>query len=226
MGRKNVNVRTYSNCRYGRCLETLLHYWVRLNFKDETTGKLLLEYGADLNARDGFEKSVLHTAVSCNNYKMAKWLLNNGAFVDFQNKNKDTPLHNAANGNIDLCNLLLERGADPNYINKDGETPLSLAETLAHTEVVELLLTYGGDAARINFSGRKTMVELDSSQRIRLLCEQNISYTTGITTKCQYCYKIFFSNCTKMRDPVNSVTPFNLLLFNYFQTSSEYCFVS
>ena len=179
MDRRNVNVRYYSNCRYGRSVETLLHYWVRLNNKNETIRKRLLEYGADLNATDGFGKSVLHTAVSCGNYEMAEWLLNNGAYVNSQNKNKDTPLHNAANGNIHLCTLLLKQGADPNCKNKDGETPLSHAEKLIHAEVVKLLLTYGGEAARIDFSKTKRKVEMDSSRLMRQWCEQNIICSEG-----------------------------------------------
>ena len=178
MKRNNVNVRYYSNHKYGRFLQTLLHYWVCLDNKDKTIRKLLLENGANLNATNGFEKSVLHTAVSRGNYEMSEWLLNNGAYVDSQNKNKDTPLHNAANGNIDLCTLLLKHGADPNCINKNEETPLSLAEKLMHTEVVELLLTYGGDAARIDYSRRKK-IEMDSYRHMRECCEKNKNYSAG-----------------------------------------------
>lgn len=179
MKRNNVNVRYYSNHKYGRFLQTLLHYWVCLDNKDKTIRKLLLENGANLNATNGFEKSVLHTAVSRGNYEMSEWLLNNGAYVDSQNKNKDTPLHNAANGNIHLCTLLLKQGADPNCKNKDGETPLSHAGKLIHAEVVKLLLTYGGDAARIDFSKRKRKVGMDSSQLMRQWCEQNIICSAG-----------------------------------------------
>ena len=178
MSRKNVNVRYYSNLKHGGYVQTLLHYWVRLNNKDKTIRKMLLEYGANLNAMDRFQKSVLDTAVSCGNYEVTEWLLNNGAYVDSQNKNKDTPLHNAANENIDLCTLLLKHEADPNCINKKGETPLSSDEELAHIEVVELLLTYGGDAARIDFSRRKN-IEMDSYRRMRESCENNENYSEG-----------------------------------------------
>ena len=184
MDRKNVNVRDYSNYNYGGVIndkydvQTLLHYWVRLNNKDKTIRKRLLEYGANLNSMDGSEQSVLHVAVSYGNYEMTEWLLNNGVYVDPQNQNKNTPLHVAANGNIDLCTLLLTQGADPNCINKDGETPLSLAEKLTHVDVVELLLTYGGDAARIDFSRRKK-IETDSYRRMRESCENSKSCSEG-----------------------------------------------
>ena len=98
---------------------------------------------------------------------MAQWLLTNGAYVDSQNRDKDTPLNNVvAYENIDLCTLLLIRGADPTCKNKHGETPLSQAAKFRCTEVAELLLTYGADATGIGFS-------------VRRLCEQNVSYSAG-----------------------------------------------
>lgn len=198
--RKNLNVRYYVNRKYGCYEETLLHCWIRLNNKNKSTRKLLLEYGADINATEMYGKSLLHTAVSCGNYETTKWLLDKGAYVNSQNIFKETPLHYAANGNIDLGTLLLTQGADPNCINKKGETPLSLAAKFTHTEVVKLLLTYGGDTARIDFSG---MAEMDFSQHIRHFCEQNISYSAGNTFirrnghNTSTVKSIYFSYCTK-----------------------------
>ena len=173
--RKNVNVGKYVNRKYGRSEETLLHCWIRLSSKDNSIKDFLLEHGADINARAKFGNSLLHTAVSSFNNDMAEWLLNNGTYVDSKNIKQKTPLHIAANGNIDLCTLLLMRGADPNFINKEGETPLSQAAYLQHIEVVKLLLTYGGNAERIDLSG------INSSESIRCWCEKNISYSAGNT---------------------------------------------
>ena len=187
MDRKNVNVRHYSIRQYGRARETLLHHWIRLSNNDnndKAVRKRLLEYGADISATYRFGKSLLHLAVSFAFYEITEWLLNNGAYVDSQKINKDTPLHIAADGNIRLCTLLLIRGADPNSVNKNGEIPLSLAAKSTHTKIVKLLLSYGGDATRIEFLGRKTKDELDSSHCIRYWCEQNISNSEGNTFIC------------------------------------------
>ena len=174
LDQKNVNVRHYSTCKYGGSGETLLHCWIRFNNEDKHAGKLLLEHGANINATDGYEISLLHVAVSCCGCEMTQWLLNNGAYVDPQNRNKDTPLHDvAACGSIDLCTLLLIRGADPTCKNRHGETPLSQAAKFTNTEVAELLLTYGADATEISTA------EMASSRHIRSLCEQNISYSAG-----------------------------------------------
>ena len=172
--RKNVNLRYYVNRKYGRSEETLLHCWIRLNNKDKSTRKFLSEHGADINATAKFGNTLLHTAVPCIDYEMTKWLLDKGAYVNSKNIKQDTPLHYAANGYVDLCTLLLEQGADPNYINKEGETPLSHAANFEYTKVVKLLLTYGGDAARIGLSG------MNSSQ-LTTLREENISYSAGNT---------------------------------------------
>ena len=155
--RKNVNLGDYVNRKYGRSEETLLHCWIRLNSKDKSIREFLFQHGADINARAKFGNSLLHTAVPYVNYEMTEWLLNNGAYVNSKNMKQDTPLHFAANGNIDLCTFLLMRGADPNCINKEGETPLSHAANLEYTEVVELLLTYGGDLS-IPYSAGNTFI--------------------------------------------------------------------
>ena len=179
MDRKHVNVRYYSTCKYGRCGETLLHCWIRFNNKNKHARKRLLEHGADINATDISEISLLHVAASCCDYEMTQWLLNNGAYVDSQNRNKDTPLHNVACMNIELCTLLLMRGADPTCKNRHGETPLFQAAKFRSTKIVKLLLTYGADAAGMEAAGMKA--EMDSSHCIRHLCEQNISYSAGNT---------------------------------------------
>ena len=104
---------------------------------------------------------------------MAKWLLDNGALVNSHNIEKKTPLHYASNGNIDLCILLLNRGADANYRNKDRETPLLCAVKLEDIKIVKLMLTYGGDVS--------TIIDINPSQHIQSLCEQNKRFSAGKT---------------------------------------------
>ena len=173
--RKNVNLRYYVNRKYGCSEETLLHCWIRLNNKDKSTRKFLSEHGADINATAKFGNTLLHTAVPCIDYEMTKWLLDKGAYVNSKNIKQDTPLHYAANGYIDLCTLLLMQGADPNYINKEGETSLSHAANFKNTKVVKLLLTYGGDVAKVDLS------VMNSSELIRRWCVENMSYSEGNT---------------------------------------------
>ena len=171
---KNVNVRDYSVGKYGPARETLLHLLIHLG-NSKAICQRLLDCGADINAKDQFGRSPLHLAVSYGNNEITEWLLNNGAYVDSQKNNKDTPLHIAADGDVKSCTLLLIQGADPNCVNNDGETPLSRAVKLTHTKVVKLLLTYGGDAARIDHLGQKRKTEMEN------WCEQNIANSEGNT---------------------------------------------
>lgn len=134
--------------------ETLLHYFA---FSDnEPNGarvcNLLVEYGADINAIDNFDKTPLHKAVAAGKVCITDLLLNHGAYVNVQDKNqKMTPLHIATSTvNLKLCNLLLKHGADPNIKNNIHETPLLHAvnrvnNSLRCKKIVKLLLNYGGN---------------------------------------------------------------------------------
>ena len=49
-------------------------------------------------------------------------------FISFQNSDKETALHSAAQyGHLEEVQLLLKHGADPNIKNCREETPLDLA---------------------------------------------------------------------------------------------------
>ncbi len=71
--------------------------------------ELLLENGADVNARNVTGMTPLHWAV----------------YLGFQDD--------------DVIELLLEAGADVNAKTKEGQTPVDLAGELGNEEVVELL---------------------------------------------------------------------------------------
>ena len=172
-------MRNYSNRKYGNSNETLLHFYARFGNVNQTECTLLLEYGADINAKDNSGKSPLHVAVLCDHYEMVEWLLDNNAYVDLQNALTNTPLYDAVNGKIELCNLLLMRGADPNYINKFKETLLLRAAKFTDTNIVKMLLRYGANATDIDISGRNTECKLAYPQEIKYWCKQNKHYTTG-----------------------------------------------
>jgi ankyrin repeat protein/beta-lactamase regulating signal transducer with metallopeptidase domain len=90
--------------------------------------KLLLDKGADADAKDGSDWSLLHYA--CDNLDLTKFLLDRGANPNVGTKGRDqTPLHFVADqGNRAVTELLLSRGADVNAKDYYGRTPLSYAE--------------------------------------------------------------------------------------------------
>ena len=103
--------------------------------------KLLLELGADVNARNNHQWTPLHNATVNGHNKVAKFLLQNGSDVHAKNIQQDTSLHLAANAQI--AELLIEHGADVDDKNRVGWTPLHSAAYKGHLKVVEVLLRLG-----------------------------------------------------------------------------------
>ena len=67
---------------------------------------------------------------SAGHAELVERLCKEGAYVDTQNDNLDTPLHLAAwKGNSEVVTVLLKNGADKNIENADGKTPPQLART-------------------------------------------------------------------------------------------------
>jgi ankyrin repeat protein len=83
--------------------------------------RLLLDYGADVNARSFDGMSALRHIICRCQFMEARFGHTYG----------------------DVAELLLARGADPNFRLDDGETDLEIAQRKGYTEMVELLLKYG-----------------------------------------------------------------------------------
>jgi len=103
--------------------------------------KLLLEKGANVEARDGMGNTALMGVAFKGLLKMAKLLIDEfGADVNAQNRAGGTPLTFAATfGQYEMVELLLHHGAEPNHSDQDGHTALILAKAKGHQRIVELL---------------------------------------------------------------------------------------
>ncbi|ORU95042.1 MAG: hypothetical protein A6F71_10360 [Cycloclasticus sp. symbiont of Poecilosclerida sp. M] len=100
---------------------------------------MLLNAGADVNARDMYNVTVLIYAVSRRTADMVKMVLDKKPKVDSQDKYGWTALiHAFLRGNIDIVQLLMEAGADVN-IKKSNYTALMYARDGDKTEIVRLL---------------------------------------------------------------------------------------
>lgn len=108
---------------------TPLHRACYNNFVD--IAKILLQYGADVNAKTEYEWTPLHSAVKWSNAECAALLLQHGADVNALTQGLQTPLHIAAT--VSDCRatamtLLLEPNCDTGALNNSEETAATIAK--------------------------------------------------------------------------------------------------
>lgn len=107
---------------------------------------LLLQAGADVNAKQFLAFTPLRMAVGASRSDVVKLLLSAGADVNTRDENDgSTHLHWAASKDAEIAFLLIEAGADINAVNNRGETPLSIACTRGKSDCVRVLLEAGAD---------------------------------------------------------------------------------
>ena len=119
--------------------------------------RVMLQAGADPNARDRDGATALHVASAAfldrpkENRGQSAFLaalLEGGADPNVRDTAGATPLHHIARGrfdNADAAVLLLEAGADPNAPDLDGDTPLHAAFAQLNPRVSGRLLDYGAE---------------------------------------------------------------------------------
>ncbi len=102
----------------------------------------------------------LLNACACGMTREVKWLIAEGAPVDWQDEDGKAPLHGASiNGNTEIVMLLLENKCDVNITNKLGDTPLTEAAYYNKMGKVRALVEAGCDITIRNKKG-KTAAEI------------------------------------------------------------------
>jgi len=134
--------------------------------------KLLLEKGADVNARSSHGNTPLINASRGSSLETVNDIIDAGADISAVNKNGINALMTAAeSGHVSVVKLLLEKGADPdetagNEMNR--ETALMFAAYENHTEVVKILLENGADIHIKDMHG-STVMNWAKSSDVRAL---------------------------------------------------------
>ena len=126
---------------------------------DKDMVRLMLDKGADVNAKTRFGNTPLHLAPD---REMAEMLLAAGADVNAEAEGGRTPLHKALKSGDDmaLVRLLVEKGASWDIYDRVGGTPVQTAAIYGRTEALKLFLEGGGDPARLANENPPTMLDL------------------------------------------------------------------
>jgi ankyrin repeat protein len=107
---------------------------------------ILVNAGADLNARDRDGATPMDKAVRADHAKVVAMLLAKGA--------QRPALHEAIlHSQAELVRVLLDGGVDPNRLGPEGSTPLNDACLKGERDIVSLLIAHGAKVGIRNESG-------------------------------------------------------------------------
>lgn len=144
---------------------------------------------------------LLHAYVSrvVEDVDIVSGLVHGGAYLDWQDKAGDTPLHRAAHfSHADIVSILLHAGADPNIRSHCGASPLHVAAFAGCCEVVADLLEAGADTGLQTVSGdsplhtavmhnRVAVVRLMLNARAPMEQRDAIHGQTALSWACRVC---------------------------------------
>jgi len=102
--------------------------------------QVLIDHGANVNAKDVHGETPLLLNVRHGSAKMTQLLLNNGADPNIADNVGWSPLHIAAmNGSYEKADLLIRHGAQIDLLGYRDKKPIALAKSKKHKDIVKLL---------------------------------------------------------------------------------------
>ncbi|KAL8946753.1 MAG: hypothetical protein Q9222_006891 [Ikaeria aurantiellina] len=105
------------------------------------TVQVLLEAGADPDAKPSWATPSIVEAVRKGNLQILKMLLDHGPNIEAHGPGDGTALYTACSkGKTDMVNMLLKHKADPNFRPSGGDPALYKAVNKQYDEIVQLLL--------------------------------------------------------------------------------------
>jgi ankyrin repeat protein len=146
--KKSTALFTFEDYEKGR--ETPLHMATRHGYID--MARLLVEHGADLEARDLRGNTSLHLATKYNQPALVEFLLESGANVNAYDQGGWTALFWASSAQI--ATMLLDQGADMNGVGEDTTNPLHYHSLMPNQEIALLLIERGAEINKRDIEGK------------------------------------------------------------------------
>lgn len=129
--------------------------------------KMLVEAGANVHARNGHGRTILHQLSIDRHFDLCRLLVKHGADINKLGYDGSNPLHDAVSKlRPETCKFLLDLGADPNFKTEDDVTPIQLlADTRkkGSAHIRKLLFSFGAachSAWFERFKKRQPLVEI------------------------------------------------------------------
>jgi ankyrin repeat protein len=141
---------------------------VAIRRNDTDTIRMLVElegFKQIVNTKVHKSLSYIHLAVEKNRHEIADILLHNGALVDLQDNNNNTPAHFVRN--ILTLKVLIHHGARLDVENRDGETPIMAAEREGRNSIYQYLRLYSLENRKQTFKTLDSRFTFLNSDRVR-----------------------------------------------------------
>jgi ankyrin repeat protein len=108
--------------------------------------RCLVDYGADLNAKDEDDETALILASKCGHLGIVKYLVETGADLNAEGKYGWTALNYASRrGHLEMVKYLVANEANVNSMHDNGWTALMYASEHGHLEIVKYLVEHGAN---------------------------------------------------------------------------------
>eukprot|EP00730_Choanoeca_flexa_P001200 TRINITY_DN10526_c0_g2_i6.p1 TRINITY_DN10526_c0_g2~~TRINITY_DN10526_c0_g2_i6.p1 ORF type:complete len:358 (+),score=78.27 TRINITY_DN10526_c0_g2_i6:73-1146(+) len=143
--------------------------------------ELLLEKGANIEAKNKWNQTPLYVACWNGNLEVAEMLVDKGADMKVKLDAGTTPLHAACyNAHIDVAEMLIKKGADINAADRTGKTALHWACGQEDVSVAEMLISKGADT-HIKDKEEKQALECCTLAASRQQLQELVAKTKTVT---------------------------------------------
>jgi ankyrin repeat protein len=135
------------NKRYGKCDWASLHAAACCGQVE--VSRLLLQYEADIYARDNNGRTTLHVAVQYDHVDVARFLLEHGADVNARDNWRNSPLLWAVKpwlfkrANLEVARLIVDNGANIDAEDDEGQTAFQVASDYGYDDIAKFLSNHG-----------------------------------------------------------------------------------